>query len=542
MWHPTKEACRRLWGRRWVRRITYLLAGGAGAAWLGSTILEQPAVTRWAVGKADAYLREETGLSLGLGRLEVHPFFGTVVLEDLALGGDLLTIRRVDLRVDPSSFLTGQPRFYTVRITEPHGRLSPDRVARIRLKPHPDRKSSKVELVVDLLAVNGGVVDVLEPTWGIPKGHLEFSLKGAGQGVNKVGIALIAPKLELQGPRGVERGKLDLQADVSDRWIMLKDANVHFGASDLKAKGVLEVDGGQKVDVSADAALSLAQAFGWGRLKDPMPLTGNLRVQAQAAGTLPQPRWTLKLDGRDLRPGDARFAPGDLQLQAKGTLKTADLDRFVWASKQGRVESSGHWNGQEAALKLRLQDLSLEPLAATARTPLLTGVSLALDADVKLPTSPDRIGHPELWTAQAKARLAQNGAEAGGFTANLLKGRVDIPDLDLRLPDFRAQGRAEAQLDARGLAAFRADATVDADAGDVGDALDAWKIVDLDMDGDTQAKATVSWSRAAGLDLEGGAYVKDPAWHSTGADDLSATATIHGDRLEVKDILVHRNG
>lgn len=542
VWHPTKEACQRLWGRRWVRRITYLIAGGAGMAWVGSTILERPAVTQWAVGKASAYLQEQTGLALTLGRLEVHPFFGTLVLDDLTLGGDLLTVRRVELRVDPASLIIGPPHLYTVRISEPHVRLSPDRVARIHLKPRPDKKTANPELLLDLLSVNGGVVEILEPTWGIPKGRVDFDLKGAGQGVNKVGVALIAPKVELAGPKGTERGKLDLQADISDRWLLLKGANLHFGASDLKANGALEVGGAQKLEVNTDAGLSLAQVFSWAQPKGAPPLSGNLRVQAQATGTLPQPRWGLKVDGRALTPSDPRFSPGDLQVQAKGTLKSADLERLLWVSKQGRVEGSGNWNGQEAALKLRLQDLSLEPLSTTARTPLLNGVSLALDADLKLPTSPERVKRLELWEAQLKTHLTKDGADAGGFSAKLLRGQVQVPDLDIHLPELQAKGSADGLLDARGLASFKANAAVSADAGDVGDSLDAWKIVDLDMDGLTDAKATVSWSRGQGLELEAGAYVKDPIWHGTGADDLMAQAVIHGDRLEVKDITAHRGG
>ncbi|HJU83089.1 MAG TPA: translocation/assembly module TamB domain-containing protein [Holophagaceae bacterium] len=540
MWHPTKEACQRLWGRRWVRRLTYLLAGGASVVWVGSTILERPAVTQWAVGKADAYLREETGLSLGLRRLEVHPFFGTLVLDDLALGGDLLTVKKIEVRLDPVSLLVGSPHFFTARITEPHARISPDRVARIRIKPHPERKKSTVDWVVDLLSVSGGQVEILEPTWGIPKGRLDFDLKGTGQGPQRLRLALIAPRLELEGPHGLERGRLDLQADVSDRWLLLHGAKLSLGASELKAKGALEAVGEHKMELNADAAVNLAQLFGWTTPRGPAPVAGNLRVQTQATGTLARPRWSVKVDGRGLAPADPRLSPGDLQLQAKGTESAADLERLVWDSSQGRVEASGRWNGHDASAKVRLANLSLDPLATTVRSPLLKGLTVSLDGDVKLPTDPDRIRRLELWEAHAQVALAQGGAGAGGFHAELQHGRAAAPDLDINLPDLQLKGHGEAQLDSRGLVSFQAEAETNCDAGDVGDALDAWKIVDLEMDGAVNAKAKVGWKRSTGLELDGGVFVKDPVWHATGADDLSAKATIHGDRLEVHDILVHK--
>src|SRR5690242_662506 len=160
MWHPTKDACKRLWGRRWVRRITYLIAAGVGTMAGGSWLLERPAVTRWAVSKADGWMRENTGLSFSLDRLELHPFFGSVSFDGLALGGDLLTIRHIEARFDPASLFIGTPRIYTLRIVDPHGRLSPDRVARIHIKPRPKTDEKTPELFLDLLSISGARVEV----------------------------------------------------------------------------------------------------------------------------------------------------------------------------------------------------------------------------------------------------------------------------------------------------------------------------------------------------------------------------------------------
>ena len=181
MWHPTKDACRRLWGRRWARRTTYLIAAGLGTAFGGSWLLQRPAVAQWAVSKADRWLRDETGLSLAVGRVEVHPLLGTLELEDVSLGGDLLTIRRVDLRVDPGSFLYRTPHILTARIVDPHARLSPDRVARIHLKPRPASDQKTPEVLLDLLSISGARVEVLEPVWGLPRGSWPSTSRGAAR-------------------------------------------------------------------------------------------------------------------------------------------------------------------------------------------------------------------------------------------------------------------------------------------------------------------------------------------------------------------------
>ena len=66
-WPSAKDAVRRLWSRRWVRRVSYALVGGATLATVTPWIASRPAVLRWVVGQADALVREETGLPLAIG-------------------------------------------------------------------------------------------------------------------------------------------------------------------------------------------------------------------------------------------------------------------------------------------------------------------------------------------------------------------------------------------------------------------------------------------------------------------------------------------
>ena len=540
MWHPTKEACQRLWGRRWTRRLTYLRAAGVGASFGGSWLLQRPAVTRWAVSKADAWLREETGLSLSVDRVEVHPLFGAISLDGVALGGDLLTIRHVELRADVGSFLLGTPHIYTARVVDAHGRLSPDRVARIRLKPRPDTKDKTPEVLLDLLSVSDAKVEVLEPVWGLPKGELDFDLKGQGLGPNQLRVNLVAPLLRLQGPRGLEEGRADLDADLSDRWMVLKDFRGELGRSRVTASGAFQPRAEHRFEVKADASSDLAQLFAWLGRRSPA-FTGRLDTKAEASGTLADPRWTFQAKGSDLKPNDARFAAGSLDAQAKGSLKEAVLDRLRWDSPQGRLDASGRWSASRTTAHAELRGWALDPLAAAAHAAPLSGAKADLTADLSGPGDPKLMASPLRWEAAAKVSLLQDGQPAGGLSASLKHGQADIPSLALRLHALQVDGSGGGRLDARGLASFQGKGHAALDAAAVADALRGWKVVDLDMGGAVDSQAEVAWSRAEGLRLDGGAEIQQPRWHHAQADHLKAAVEIRGDDLAINGIHIDKD-
>ncbi|HTL98927.1 MAG TPA: translocation/assembly module TamB domain-containing protein [Holophagaceae bacterium] len=539
MWHPTKDACKRLWGRRWTRRITYLIAAGVGASMGGSWLLQRPAVTAWAVSKADAWLRDETGLSLSVDQVAVHPLFGTLSLDGVALGGDLLTIRHLELRLDPGSLFFGAPHIYTARVVQPHVRLSPDRVARIRLKPRPEKEEKTPEILLDLLSVSDAKVEVLEPVWGLPKGELDFDLKGRGLGPNQVRVNLVAPLLRVQGPRGPEQGRADLDADLSDRWMVLQSFKGELGASSVTATGALQPRAEQRFELKTDASADLAQIFAWLGQRSPA-FTGRLSAKTEAAGTLKAPTWTFAAKGAGLKPGDTRFAPGNLEVQAKGTLKEASLERLRWESPQGRLEADGRWGGSRTTAHAQFTGWSLEPIAQAAHTAPLSGAKADLAVDLVGPSDPKAMASPLRWEAVAKAALVQDGQPAGGFNATLKNGQASVPSLSLHLRALQAEGSGAGRLDARGLAGFQAKGHAAVDAAEVAGALRGWKVVDLDMSGAAVADADVAWTRAGGLSLDGVVEAQQPRWHHAVADHLKAGVEIRGEDLAVKDIRIEK--
>ena len=57
-WHPAKDAVQRLWGRRWVRRVSYVLVAGACTLTVVPWLVTRPAVVHWTLDKVNAALRE----------------------------------------------------------------------------------------------------------------------------------------------------------------------------------------------------------------------------------------------------------------------------------------------------------------------------------------------------------------------------------------------------------------------------------------------------------------------------------------------------
>ncbi len=79
-------------------------------------------------------------------------------------------------------------------------------------------------------------------------------------------------------------------------------------------------------------------------------------------------------------------------------------------------------------------------------------------------------------------------------------------------------------------------------ADQVADALRAWQVVDLDMEGQATAQAVVRWSRRGGLELDGSLEVDRPRWQGARADGLGAKIVeIRGSELRVKQIDVRKD-
>ena len=139
VWHPTKDAVLRLWGRRWVRRVSYCVVAGATALTVGPWLATRPMVLQWVVGRLDTLVQRETGLTLAISGVELHPALGRLVLHGVRLGGDLLTVDRIEVQADPWGLLRPTRRIHALRLEHPHLRLTEAGLAAIHLRERPPR-------------------------------------------------------------------------------------------------------------------------------------------------------------------------------------------------------------------------------------------------------------------------------------------------------------------------------------------------------------------------------------------------------------------
>ncbi|MFN7957489.1 MAG: translocation/assembly module TamB domain-containing protein [Holophagaceae bacterium] len=544
-WHTAKEAVRRLWGRRWVRRVSYALVGGGTLLTVTPWVASRPAVLRWVVDRLDAVVREETGLPLGIGRIELHPALGTLVLHEVHLGGDLLTIRRVEARADLWSLLGPTRHIYRVQVEQPHLRLTEAGLAAIRLKEHPPRKGPLPQFRLDAFSLTGGQIEVPEPVRGIPALIGLFDVKATGLGPNHLRVELAGAQLAVKGPKGWEKGRLDLNGEVSEPALVVHEAYLRLGDSQARLVGRYEPKtpaAAERVEARLSGLVDLAQAARWGGAAQP-PLSGTLDLLGTVGGSMARPAWTFTADGRDLRPGLAGLLPGNLDLKGSGSLDQARLDHLRWSSPQGDLELQGTWSSR-APIQADLQGrgLDLEALGSLLRVQELRGTRASLQAQIKGPQPGPAIQRADRWQASLQVGFTQDGREAGGLAASLDQGRARLDQLKLDLDSLKVDGSGWATLDARGLVQFEGQGRTAVDANRVARALQAWKIVTLDMEGQTSAQAKVRWSRSGGLELDGSAQVDQPRWHGARADQvLAKVVEIRGSDLWIKNIEVTKD-
>jgi len=539
IWHPTKEAVQRLWGRRWVRRVSYVLVAGAATVTIVPWVATRPAVVRWTIAKLDALVRDETGLSLEVGQLEIHPLFGSATAKDVRLGGDLLTVRKVEVQADLTSLLGPTPRIFSIRVERPHLRLTEAGLSAIQLKEHPPRKGPLPQVRLDLLSITGGEVEVPEPLRGLPPMRYQFEVKATGPEPNRLRVDVAGPQLQVKGPKGWEKGRLDLNGEISEQFLVLKEGYLRLDESQVRLRGRFDPKTPQRperLEAQLGGVLALAQTAHWGGLKR-APLTGNLDLDASVQGSLANLQWSVSAEGAALRPADSAFAPGNLDLRGTGTLEGFQLSHLRWQSSQGNLALEGGWSRKTPASgTLTGQGLDLDALGKFLRTPELKGLRGDLRAQVEGPRDPAALGRPDRWQGDLQLGLTQHGLEAGNLHAALKGGRATLDQLHLDLEALKADGTGWADLGPRGLVHLEAEGKVDVGAGQVAQALRAWKVVDLDMEGQTKAQATVRWSRGTGLELDGTGQVALPRWHGARADSVQAKVQIRGTELTITDI------
>lgn len=386
-----------LWSRRWFRRVTYLIASGAALVGLVAWTVTRDATDRWLIGKLDEVVTRETGLRLQAERLEFHPLAGRILLHRLALGGDLLQARLLELDLEWASILH-TPHIRRILLLEPALNLDRTRLARIKLRPH-QASSTTPRFQLDRLEITNGQAHVREAAWGLPSGDFRFELTGKGWTANQLWVEARMPGIVLGQGQDAILGDLALTANVTDKELEAVDGQLSLGANRLTFKGGYRyLD--RFLELEAGGHLDLVQVQ---RLAGPAKpaATGLLDFQAQVNGPLDQPTWNGTIQGSGLQAKALPLRPGSLQIAARGGPAEIRLERLAWASAEGRLQASGNWTARTGyQLKLEANAIPLAPMAGYTRAGFLKELSLRFQGKQACrPDCPGRPGPCPSWAA-----------------------------------------------------------------------------------------------------------------------------------------------
>ena len=537
------------WSRPWFRRLTYLIASGAVLGGLGSWAVQRPEVDRWIIGKLDRYSRDEFGLAVQAGRLEVHPFQGRILLYQLTVGGDLLQADLLELDLEWASLLH-TPHIRKLLLQTPLLNLDRTRLARIKLKPHPEKTTTSL-VRLDRLEIRNGQASVREPAWGIPRGDFNFQATGKGWGPNQVWVDLRMPSIALGQGAAAFQGNLAVTANVTDRFLEVDQGRLQLGGNQLAFKGGLRFLK-RTLNLDATGSLDLVQVQ---RLLAVTPAaSGRVDFQGHAEGPFAAPAWTGSVQGQDMKAKSLPLHPGNLAATASGNPAGIRLDRLTWNSQDGRLDAKGTWTPKGGALlKLDAEAIPLAPVAGYTRTGFLKDLMGRFAGEASL--APNRSRTPwtvpnlEQLTFHGSGDFLQGGRRVGGLSLDLEQSRIRAAKVALNLPELELQGSASGTLGKAGLTSLEGDAGLTTDAANVAGVLAAWdigmkdaagRLVPMDMAGQATAQARLGWAPQSGIHLTGHLAIKDPRWHGAVADNLGGDVAIDRDVMKVTGIVLDK--
>lgn len=520
------------WKRPWVRRITYLLATGTVLAGLAAWTVRRPFVTVWVLKELDKAVRAETGLPLEVGDLEISLLTGRAVLHRIAWGGDFLRVERVEAVAEFWSLFGGRPHLRSLSVESPRLRLSRAALDRLRLRQRPPSKTP-VKVLLDTFQLSAGSIDLDGAGWNLPSAHLQFRASARGLGPNHVAASFQAERLSLASGKHSLQGQARIEADLSDTAVGVKAAELLLGRSRLALSGSasLEAKAVRPLQASGEARIDLAELA---RLAAVGDLSGQAEFKLNLSGSFTAPALAIDASGRDLVVPGGRLQPGSLKL--KGTAEPARLQlaHLDWESPDGRLHAEGDWRkGAAGQLKVTGEGVDLSPLATTARIGFLKDFRVAFESQATLPGDLSQPPRLDRIAASARVDLQRSGQPAGRVALDLKDGSLEIAELDFRAAELDVIGKGRAQLSARGIAGIQGSGRIRTDATDVARALKAWNLVDLDMGGKVDARASLSWSAHEGLQLDGSGEVAAPRWQKAKADRVSSEVRIRGSELWV---------
>jgi autotransporter translocation and assembly factor TamB len=506
-----------------------------GGAWL----LRRPFVGNYALRKIGEAVKDETGLSFEARNLDVGLFSGTVTVEDIRVGGDLLRIHRLEFQGDFLSLWGDHPSIHRIVVLRPELRLDTKRLADLKLKVHPLRKDPLPQARLDLFELKDGSIDIREPAWQLPEAHSAFSAQGKGLGPNRVRVEFKATDMAVKAPGGMAKGHAEITADLSESILRLLKAEVAFGNQILQASGTYEPKS-ERLSAKTKSVWDLASALNLGLPKSKLSTSGQITVDLGLEGPARKPLWDLHLQSANLGPGVMNLKPGKLEFKGIGSLQEARFHTFIWHSEDGDIAMDGEWKkGLRTSISLHATNVDLNPLASFSRVGQAKDLQAFFEAEAELPGDPWgkglRLDHMKV---NAVGRIQRLGSNVGDFKTSLENGQLKVNALNLHLEDLDFQAHASGKISPNGIEDMQAEGLIDTDAARVASALHAWNVVDLDMGGQVHANVQLSIHPSEGLLLNGGLEILNPRWHGAAGDRLSGKVEMHGSSMNIQDIEV----
>lgn len=373
---------------RWIRRITYFLVAGGVVLGVGAWLLHQPFVGDYALRKVGELVKDETGLSFEARKVDIGLFSGTVRVDDIRLGGDLLRIQHLEIQGGLLTSLGSHPNIHRILIVRPELRLDAKRLASLKLKQHPKRTDPLPQVRLDFLELKDGFIEIREPQWRLPEAHSNFAAVGKGLGPNRLQVEFKATDMAARAPGGLAKGHAEITADLSETILRLLKAEVEFGDQKLQVSGTFEPKS-EKFSAKTKSVWDLASVMKLGFPKAKSGPSGQITAEFGLEGVAQKPEWDLNLQSHNLGPGVMNLQPGELAFKASGNLQTAKLRQLSWHSEDGDFTLEGDWKkGLRTTVSFQATNVDLNPLATFSRVGQAKDLQAFFEGEAELPGNP----------------------------------------------------------------------------------------------------------------------------------------------------------
>jgi len=529
--------------RPWLRRLSFIIAGGAaagaGAVGLAHSDPMQMVYIRVIASK----VKNMTGLNFGAKGISFNVWGGEVALEAPSLGDGLFGAEKIVIAADIRSLFSGTPHIKRISIIHPVSRINPEILKKIQIK---DTESSSSKWVLDKIEAVNGKIEFDFPGWG--DAEASYDITGSGNGPNALRITGACPNIIYRGKSGIIHSSADFQLGFDEGGFRVQEFNVvgellkvqTTGAYDLKSETIqCKIDGSI---YSQYLSAAFGDAF--------QGISGEAEFKASLSGQIKDPKWNFKARGNNLSTTLKGIEHCGFDIEANGDSSLAEIINFNVALGGNLVSLKGTLSNSGSALSVNGKSLPLRPLSALLRSSAFDPLAANINGSFSSPEPLWEFSPSSKFAFDLKGEIINGGSRAGGLDAKGTESWVQIDSFKIAVPEAEASGSGRMGYgfyltNKGGTAARLTSLSVSAEAStsaeQVALSLDKWGIIDrLPISGRADAQANITWSHSKNLGLSGRIEVSDPVYYGAAADILAADVKIESEQLFLDDIFLRR--